>query len=157
MPCPHADLAAANPQRAATSHRGRWAALVLAVAALMPTATAQARSSYDGVTAVVAQRASGGSWARADEPAAVEPLMREINRERGGSWVPYGGKPGTCAVRLSFYAGERRVGRLLLDGNQLIESTGVSETTGVVREVSRADLKAVRRLAAKVQGSGCDR
>jgi hypothetical protein len=157
MPRPHTETGAVNHEGAGTWRGGGCAVLALAAAALLSAGAAQARSTYDGVTAVVAQRASGGSWARADEPAAVEGLMREINGERSRSWVPYRGKPGECAVRLSFYAGERRVGRLLLDGNDLIESTGVSDTTGVVREIARTDLKAVRRLAFKVQGSGCDR
>jgi hypothetical protein len=84
--------------------------------------------------------------------------MREVNAERDKQWQGYRGKLGACAVRLSFFEQERRVGRLVLDGNNLIEFTGATETNGVVREVPRYEMRAVRRFAANVQSqAGCDR
>jgi hypothetical protein len=118
---------------------------------------AHARSSIDNVTSIVAQRVSGGLAARSDEPAAVAAVMREVNAERGKSWQGYRGKLGPCAVRLTLFEQDRRVGRLVLDGNNLIELTGASESSGVARELFRSDLPALRRFAAKAQSaSGCE-
>ena len=132
----------------------RFALCALAFA-LAPAASA--RSPYDGVTVVTAQRVSGGTFTRAEDAGHVKELMREINGERGRLWTGYRGQLSPCAVRLTFFDGERRVGRLVLDGSQLIEFVGASESTGVAREVPRFEMNTVRKFAARVQGSGCAR
>jgi hypothetical protein len=116
-----------------------------------------ARNPYEGVTVVTAQRVAGGTFARADDTGYVKELMREINAERSRLWTGYRGPLSPCAVRLTFFDGERRVGRLVLDGVQLIEFLGASESTGVAREVARSDMYTVRKFAARVQGGGCAR
>ena len=144
----HATRAVPTRRRAA-----RWiAALACAAAAF----SAAAREPYQGVSVVVVQRvAGGGSGTRLDDAAQVKSIVDEVNAERGKLWNAWRGKLGPCAVRIVFGDGERRVGRLVLDGNQLIELAGASESTGMARELMRFDLGNVRRAAARVQGSGC--
>jgi hypothetical protein len=126
--------------------------LFVALAALF--AGAQARSEFDGVTAIVVTPASGSLSARADEPAGVRILMQEINAERRRQWLPFRGKLSTCAVRLTLYKQDSRVARLVLDGNEFIEFASASDSSGYSREVARGELTAVRRLAGKVKSPG---
>lgn len=92
---------------------------------------------------------------RADDPKGVLILMDEVNAERRRQWLPFRGKLGTCAVRLTLYKGDSRVARLVLDDERFIEFASASDTTGYSREVARGELKGVRRLAAKVAPSLC--
>lgn len=120
-------------------------------AAILPGAVA--RSTYDGITVVSIHRASGsGSPLNVSEAGAVRKVMDEINGERSGSWEVHRGEPSRCAVRLTFVAGDRRVARLLLDGNRLIEPSGISDDKGWGRTLSGGDLRATRKLAAQVSG-----
>jgi hypothetical protein len=121
------------------------------VAVAMP---ACAVSEIEGVTEIVAAPLSGGLNLRIDDADNVKVFMREVNAERRKLWKPFRGKASACAVRFSFYAQERRMARLVLDGNQLIEFMPASDTTGWGREVARLDLAGVRRLAAKVKSPG---
>jgi hypothetical protein len=133
---------------------GLLAGVVLPVA--LGIGAAHARSEYQGVTAIVAVPVSGGLSARADEPAGVGILVGEINAQRGKSWVPFRGPLSSCAVRLTLYAQDRRVARLVLDRNRLVEFASASDTTGVAREVGSSELGGVRRLVAKVKSqSNC--
>jgi hypothetical protein len=127
--------------------------VMLALAACC--ASVQARPDFEGVTAIVATPASGGSSVRADDPKGVLILMDEVNAERRRQWLPFRGKLGTCAVRLTLYKGDSRVARLVLDDERFIEFASASDTTGYSREVARGELKGVRRLAAKVAPSSC--
>jgi hypothetical protein len=121
-------------------------------AALAGSATfALARSEIEAVTSIVVTPASGGSNAQADEPEGVKILMREINEQRPKLWKPYRGKLGPCAVRLTFFEQDRRVARLVLDGNQLIEFEPASTSVGSAREVHPSELAGIRRLASKVK------
>ena len=53
-------------------------------------------------------------------------------------------------MRLTFAAGGRRVGRLVLDGDTLLELES-NEKTGYQREVSSFDLDQTRRFAKRAQ------
>jgi hypothetical protein len=129
-------------------------ATLVAFAAL--AAPAQARPEIEGVTAIVVSPAAGGLSTRADEPEGVKMLMGEINTERQKLWKPFRGSLSTCAVRFAFYDQDRRIARLVLDGSSLIELAAASDSAGLVREVNRSDLPAVRRLAARVKSpSAC--
>lgn len=115
-------------------------------------ASALARSQIEGITAIVVAPASGGgSSAQANEPEGVGILMREINEQRPKLWKPYRGKLSPCAVRFSFYEQDRRVARLVLDGNALVEFEPASTTVGSAREVHGSELTAARRLASRVR------
>lgn len=129
--------------------------VMLALAA--SCAGVHARPEFEGVTAIVATRVSGGSSVRADEPEGVRILMEEVNAERRRQWLPFRGKLGTCAVRLTLYKQDSRVARLVLDDERFIEFASASDSTGYSREVARGELKGVRRLAAKVAPSSCPR
>ena len=126
-------------------------AVVTALALAGIATAALARSEIEGVTAIVVAPASGGLSVRADEAEGVKILMREINAERPKLWKPFRGKLSSCAVRFSFFEQDRRLARLVLDGNRLIEFEPASDTTGSVREIGSFDLAAVRRLASKVK------
>ena len=129
--------------------------LALPVALAGVAAGAFARSDIEGVTAIVVAPAAGsGLSVRADDPEAVKNLMREINGERKKLWKPFKGKPSACAVRFAFFDQDRRIARLVLDGNDLIELAPASDSTGSAREVSRFELVAVRKLASKVTKPG---
>jgi hypothetical protein len=113
----------------------------------------QARSTYDGITVVSMQRASGsGTTLNISEAGAVEKLMDEINRQRSGSWEVHRGEPTRCAVRLTFVAGSRRVARLWLDGDRLVEPSGIADDKGYGRTLGSGDLRQTRRYAAQVSG-----
>ena len=135
----------------------RLAHWAVAAAALACSALVLARSSYEGVTVVVAQRLSGGTLAQTEEPEVVRKLMRDINEQRGRLWTGFRGDVGRCAVRLSFFDGNRLVGRLVLDRSKLIEFVGASRSTGMQREVSEFEMRDVRNFAARVVGSACVR
>jgi len=133
---------------------------VLALSAVLLVAASSSRAAdgrpeIEGVTLVVVTPVSGGSSARVEEPEGVTVFMREINAERQKLWKPFRGKLSSCAVRFSFFALDRRVARIVLDGNQLIELAPASDATGFARDVGRAEVPRVRRLAsyAKNQGS----
>jgi hypothetical protein len=115
-------------------------------------AVAAARSTYDDVTVVAIQPMAGGSGLRVEDASTVRRVMDEINAERGGAWEAHRGAPGRCAVRLTFLAGTQRVGRLWLEGDRLVEPTGVADDRGLGRTLMRGDLRTTRRLAAQVSG-----
>jgi len=127
----------------------------LSAALASVAASVFARSEIEGVSAIVVAPAAGsGLSVRADDPEAVKNLMREINTERKKLWKPFKGKPSACAVRFAFFDQDRRIARLVLDGNDLIEFAPASDSTGSAREVSRFEMAAVRKLASKVTKPG---
>jgi hypothetical protein len=137
---------------------GRICSLAICVALAGAANTAVARPAIDSVTVIVVAPASGGLSTKIDEPERVKTLMKEINTERQKLWKPFKGKLSSCAVRFAFYEQDRRLARLVLDGNDLIEFAAASETTGFAREVARSELDAVRRLASKVKSqSSCSK
>jgi hypothetical protein len=121
------------------------AALLLLLAAAAP-----AREAYEGVTSIHARAVHGTLSADTREPERIATLMAEINAERRKTWTSFRGTPGPCAVRLTFAAGGRRVGRLVLDGDTLLELES-NEKTGYQREVSSFDLDQTRRFAKRAQ------
>lgn len=122
------------------------AAVLLALLA----AAAQARDTYEGVTSINARAVHGTLSADTREPQRIATLMQEINAERRKTWKSFRGTPGPCAVRLTFGADGRRVGRLVLDGDLLLELES-NQKTGYQREVSSFDLDATRRFANRAK------
>ena len=129
----------------------RISSLALSVVLAGTAGFAVARSEIEGVTSIVVTPASGGSSAQADEPEGVRILMREINQQRPKLWKPYRGKLSACAVRFTFFEQDRRLARLVLDGNELIEFEPASTSVGSAREVHPSELAGIRRLASKVK------
>lgn len=127
-----------------------------ALVALLCIATlpaAVARSTYEGITVVSIQKASGsGSPLNITEEGALRKVMDEINDQRRGSWEVHRGEPSRCAVRLTFMAGSSRVARLVLDGDRLIEPSGISDDKGYGRSLMGGDLRQTRRYASQVSG-----
>jgi hypothetical protein len=117
---------------------------------LLLAGAAPAREAYDGVTSINARAVHGTLSADTREPARIATLMEEINAERRKSWTSFRGTPGPCAVRLTFGADGRRVGRLVLDGDTLLELDS-SERSGFQREVSSFELDQTRRFARRAQ------
>lgn len=130
--------------------RSTLSIVVLLCALLGGCSAAQARQEYVGVTTVFAAAVSGTMSARVDEPSHVAALVQEVNAQRRKSWQSFRGRPGPCAVRLTFLAGDRRIARLILDGDELLE-LGSSETSGHKRPLGAFDLPAARRLASRVK------
>jgi hypothetical protein len=138
------------PASRSASLSARLLAALLCAAGL---AGAQARSTYDGITVVSIERASGsGSTLNISDAGKVQTIMDEINRQRSGSWEVHRGEPTRCAVRLTFVAGSRRVARLWLDGNRLVEPSGIADDKGYGRTLGGGDLRQTRRYAAQVSG-----
>jgi hypothetical protein len=134
-------------------NRSFLAPLLAALLGAAALGAAQARSTYDGITVVSIQRASGsGSPLNITEAGAVSKIMDEINRQRSGSWEVHRGEPTRCAVRLTFVAGDRRVARLWLDGSRLVEPSGISDDKGYGRTLGSGDLRQTRRYASQVSG-----
>lgn len=117
---------------------------------ILLAAAAQAREPYEGVTSINARAVHGTLSADTREPERIATLMQEINAERRKPWKSYRGTPGPCAVRLTFGAGGRRVGRLVLDGDLLLELES-NEKSGHQREVSSFDLDQTRRFANRAK------
>ena len=129
----------------------RISSLAVSVVLAVTATFAVARSEIEGITAIVVTPASGGSSAQANEPDGVKILMQEINEQRPKLWKPYRGKLGPCAVRFTFFEQDRRVARLVLDGNELVEFEPASATVGSSRVVYPSELAGIRRLASKVK------
>jgi len=121
------------------------AALLLLLAGAAP-----AREPYEGVTSIHVRAVHGTLSAEVDDAQRVATLMQEINAERRKTWTSFRGTPGPCAVRLTFAAGGRRVGRLVLDGDTLLELDS-AEKSGHQRAVSSFELDQTRRFAKRAQ------
>ena len=118
--------------------------------AFSASGVAQAREEYTDVTAVVAEAVHGAMELRVEDPEKLKVLMQEINAVRRKSWGAYQGKLASCAVRLTFFSADRRVGRLVVQGNELLE-LGVNQTSGYKRELGTFDAPSARRLAARIR------
>ena len=111
---------------------------------------AYAREGYADVTAVVAEAVYGAAELRVEDPEQLKVLMQEVNAVRRKSWAAYQGKLTSCAVRLTFFSADRRVGRLVVQGSELLEP-GVNQTSGYKRELGTFDAPSTRRLAARIR------
>jgi len=73
-------------------------------------------------------------------------------------WKPFRGKTSSCAVCFSLYENDKRVARLVLDGNNLIEFAPASDSSRVAREVGPfgpcGDTQA-RRIGARARHRRC--
>jgi chemotaxis signal transduction protein len=127
-----------------THHRSL---LLLFVSSVLSLDQAEAREQYKGVIAVVAEAVNGALERRVDDPEQVAIIVQEVNAVRRKNWSSFQGKLGACAVRLSFYGNDGRVGVLVLQADELLE-LGSNRTSGYKRELSTFEAQATRRLAA---------
>lgn len=125
----------------------------IVVCLVLASPHAQAREDFTGVTAVVAESVSGAMERRVDDAEQVRVIVGEVNALRRKSWTSYEGRLVKCAVRLTFYDSTRRVGVLIVQGEELMEP-GVSRGSGRKRTLGAFDAPSTRRLAARIHRPG---
>jgi hypothetical protein len=129
------------------------AALTAAAILLSASGAAYARSEYEGVTSLVLEAVYGAANLRVDDPEQVKVVVQEINALRRRNWSSYQGKPAPCAVRFTLLSTDRRVGRLVLQGSELLEP-GPNQASGYKRDLGNFDAPVSRRLAARIRRPG---